>query len=313
MMSVSFMTTRSSPSILISVPDHFPNSTRSPILTSSGCNLPSSPRVPGPAAMTSLFTGFSLAVSGMMMPPTVFSSCSMRRISTRSCNGRKFTGLLPKNQKVLSWHSPLESASKIDAYAVAFKRCTFGPVAEGGPVRFGTRPVMLCRRASRHLARRLPKRVPARIPDFKETRPPVALEGHSEVVRPHCQPELLRNIISDSVCRDASGMRLHGAQRRLTERHHLSLGTCGSWPSRRDYSRALPVATGLFRLGPRWATASLRLPPLFSKARQNPFGDLQLVEPVLQLGALRVNFRKLIGNPLLFLCDIGHDRHVFSP
>src|SRR6516165_2497144 len=47
MMSLSFITTRSSPSILISVPDHFPNSTRSPTLTSSGCNFPSSPRVPG--------------------------------------------------------------------------------------------------------------------------------------------------------------------------------------------------------------------------------------------------------------------------
>src|SRR5260370_4569181 len=43
MMSLSFMTTKSSPSILISVPDHFPNSTRSPTLTSSDCSLPSSP------------------------------------------------------------------------------------------------------------------------------------------------------------------------------------------------------------------------------------------------------------------------------
>src|SRR5882672_3862946 len=187
------------------------------------------------------------------------------------------------------------------------------PAAEGRSGLVWNSAAMLCRRASRHLAHRLLKCVPARIPDFEPAGPPVALEGHPEVVRPHCQPELLRNIIPDCVCRDASGMRLHGAQRRLTERHHLSLGTCGSLPSRRDYSRALPVATGLFRLGPRCATASLRLPPLFSKARQNPFGNLQLVEPVLQLGALRVNFRKLIGNPLLFLCDIGYDRHVFSP
>ena len=36
MMSLSFMIRRSSPSILTSVPDHFPNSTRSPALTSSG-------------------------------------------------------------------------------------------------------------------------------------------------------------------------------------------------------------------------------------------------------------------------------------
>src|SRR5262249_18466897 len=92
MMSLSFATTKSSPSILISVPDHFPNSTRSPTLTSSGSSLPSSPRMPGPAAMTSPSIGFSLAVSGMIMPPAVFSSSSMRRMRTRSCNGRNFTG-----------------------------------------------------------------------------------------------------------------------------------------------------------------------------------------------------------------------------
>jgi len=37
-------------------------------------------------------SGFSLAVSGMMMPPAVFSSSSTRRIRTRSCNGRNFIG-----------------------------------------------------------------------------------------------------------------------------------------------------------------------------------------------------------------------------
>src|SRR6516164_5728371 len=52
----------------------FPNSTRSPTLTSSGWSLPSSPREPGPAAMTSPSIGFSLAVSGMIIPPAVFSS-----------------------------------------------------------------------------------------------------------------------------------------------------------------------------------------------------------------------------------------------
>ena len=42
MMSDSFMMRRSSPSILTSVPDHLPNSTRSPALTSSGVTVPSS-------------------------------------------------------------------------------------------------------------------------------------------------------------------------------------------------------------------------------------------------------------------------------
>src|SRR5215469_15069728 len=88
MMSDSFMIMSSSPSSLISVPDHLPKSTRSPALTSSGCSLPSSPRAPGPTAITSPSIGFSLAVSGMMMPPAVLASCSTRRTSTRSCNGR---------------------------------------------------------------------------------------------------------------------------------------------------------------------------------------------------------------------------------
>jgi hypothetical protein len=33
-------------------------------------------------------------VSGMMMPPFVLSSPSMRRMTTRSCNGRNFMGLV---------------------------------------------------------------------------------------------------------------------------------------------------------------------------------------------------------------------------
>src|SRR5208337_1928314 len=83
MTSDSFMVNRSSPSILTSVPDHLPNSTRSPALTSSGTSLPPSSRAPGPTAMTSPSCGFSLAVSGIMIPPFVFSSPSMRRMTTR--------------------------------------------------------------------------------------------------------------------------------------------------------------------------------------------------------------------------------------
>ena len=78
MMSLSFMIRYSSPSILTSVPDHLPNRIRSPALTSSGMSLPLSSRPPGPTAMTSPSWGFSFAVSGMMMPPAVFASASMR-------------------------------------------------------------------------------------------------------------------------------------------------------------------------------------------------------------------------------------------
>src|SRR5215510_7767988 len=51
--SLSFMIMYSTPSSLISVPDHLPNSTRSPTLTSIGMSLPLSSRPPGPTAMTS--------------------------------------------------------------------------------------------------------------------------------------------------------------------------------------------------------------------------------------------------------------------
>src|SRR4029453_17392356 len=89
-MSLSFIMIRSSPPIFTSVPDHLPNRMRSPALTSSGVTLPSSLRAPVPTATTSPSCGFSLAVSGMMIPPEVFSSASTRRTRTRSCRGRKF-------------------------------------------------------------------------------------------------------------------------------------------------------------------------------------------------------------------------------
>jgi len=63
MMSLSFMIMSSWPSILTSVPDHLPNSTRSPTLRSIGISLPFSSRPPGPTAVISPCEGFSLAVS----------------------------------------------------------------------------------------------------------------------------------------------------------------------------------------------------------------------------------------------------------
>ena len=88
MMSDSFMIRRSSPSSLTSVPDHLPNSTVLPTLRSIGISLPASSRPPGPTAMISPCEGFSWALSGMMMPPLVFSSAVMRRTTMRSCRGR---------------------------------------------------------------------------------------------------------------------------------------------------------------------------------------------------------------------------------
>src|SRR5207244_4378605 len=78
------------PSILISVPAYFENSTRSPGLMSRARTFPSSRIFPFPTAMTSPSMGFSLAVSGMMIPPFVFSSSCTRLTITRSCKGRIF-------------------------------------------------------------------------------------------------------------------------------------------------------------------------------------------------------------------------------
>src|SRR5713101_5740487 len=80
----------SSPSILTSFPAYLMNSTRSPGLMSSGRILPSSSTLPLPTATTRPSNGFSLAVSGMMMPPLVFSSSEMRFRMMRSCRGRIF-------------------------------------------------------------------------------------------------------------------------------------------------------------------------------------------------------------------------------
>src|SRR5262249_32030865 len=60
----------------------------SPVLTSGLMILPASSRPPGPTAMTSPCDGFSLAVSGMMIPPFDFSSASIRFTATRVCRGR---------------------------------------------------------------------------------------------------------------------------------------------------------------------------------------------------------------------------------
>ena len=73
--------------------------------------MPFSSRPPGPTAMISPSWGFSLAVSGMMIPPLVFSSPSRRLTTTRSCKGRKlmFLGSLMRRSRrrtVSGWHLP---------------------------------------------------------------------------------------------------------------------------------------------------------------------------------------------------------------
>src|SRR6185295_2250770 len=88
--SSSRMMRNSSPSSLISCPEYFPNRMRSPAFTSSGTRLPSSFDLPAPAAITLPCWGFSLAESGMMIPPTFCSPSSIRETMMRSCNGLTF-------------------------------------------------------------------------------------------------------------------------------------------------------------------------------------------------------------------------------
>src|SRR5882672_8333650 len=82
-------------SIFTSEPEYFPKRILSPVLTSSGIFLPSSLTLPLPAAITLASCGFSLAVSGMMIPPFLTSFSSSRSTRMRSCNGRIFMCLLP--------------------------------------------------------------------------------------------------------------------------------------------------------------------------------------------------------------------------
>src|SRR5690606_14337720 len=83
-MSSSFTTRYSVPSSLTSVPEYLPNSTLSPALTFGARTEPLSSALPSPTATTSPLIGFSVAVSGMTMPPADSFSSSMRLMTTRS-------------------------------------------------------------------------------------------------------------------------------------------------------------------------------------------------------------------------------------
>ena len=74
-----------SPSSSISVPAYLPYSTVSPFFTTISSSF-----VPLPTATTSPFKGFSFAQSGIMIPPSVFSSAAAGLISTLSANGLMF-------------------------------------------------------------------------------------------------------------------------------------------------------------------------------------------------------------------------------
>ena len=72
---------------MTSVPDHLPNKILSPFFTSRAVTVPSSAFDPLPTATTLPSEGFSLAVSGMMIPPAVLVSASTLSTKTLLCNG----------------------------------------------------------------------------------------------------------------------------------------------------------------------------------------------------------------------------------
>src|SRR5712664_110285 len=84
MTSSSRMTTSSSPSIFTSVPLYLPKRILSPTLRSTGRISPFSKILPLPTATTFPKIGFSVAVSGITMPPADLRSSSSRFTITRS-------------------------------------------------------------------------------------------------------------------------------------------------------------------------------------------------------------------------------------
>src|SRR5271166_5393457 len=152
--SLSFMMRSSSPSSLISVPDHLPNRMRSPTFRSIGISLPLSSRPPGPTAITSPSCGFSLAVGdddpplGFFFridaldndtivqrakfherPPLAVSLCSAEPIALArkkfGVHRRSVKGRRRKNQ-----HSPLDAANKLISFCF-LERLLHGRVGDG--------------------------------------------------------------------------------------------------------------------------------------------------------------------------------------
>ena len=87
---LSLMIASSSSSILTSVPDHLPEQDTIAKLCIKGDELAALIAETGADSDHFALHRLSFAVSGMMIPPAVFSSSSMRRTTTRSWSGRNF-------------------------------------------------------------------------------------------------------------------------------------------------------------------------------------------------------------------------------
>src|SRR5688572_2712013 len=109
---------------------------RSPAFTSSGTDEPFARTLPFPTATTSPSIGFSLALSGMMIPPLVFSSSARRFTMIRSCKGRMFIGFLPERVQV-HFYRKLQGYGRYNSYcqdALGFEGLGAGAGAGSGLV-----------------------------------------------------------------------------------------------------------------------------------------------------------------------------------
>ena len=75
------------PSMVISEPEYFPNSTLSFAFTVNLTSVPASDVLPGPTATTVPCWGFSWAVSGKMIPPEYTSYAGAASTKIRSDSG----------------------------------------------------------------------------------------------------------------------------------------------------------------------------------------------------------------------------------
>src|SRR5256885_764693 len=106
--------------MLISVPPYFEISTLSPFFTVKSTFFPLSSILPVPKATTFPSCGFSLAVSGMMIPPFFISCSSIGCTSTRSPSGLTLTAAIGFSLPLLVcfWVEPV-TADRCDQRSLA--------------------------------------------------------------------------------------------------------------------------------------------------------------------------------------------------
>src|SRR5260370_25448701 len=100
-------------------------------------------------------------------------------------------------------------------------------------------------------------------------------------------------------------MRLHGLQSGVAQRHAGRLLSASSFaPAGRRCRCSSRRTSSPPSLG------CIRFPP---EARQNAFGNFQLIELIAELCPFGVKPREPLGNPLLLLSNLVYRSHLLSP